>query len=134
MTPQKQTILSGEGKVGNCLQACVASLLDLPLDQVPHFSSYGERWYQHLYRFLEGRGYELDYIHGMKQEERWPSDYKGIDGYFIVGGESPRGAIGGHAVIYFEGEPYFDPHPSNDFILEEHQVYVIRKREPSGGK
>lgn len=35
MTPVYQTII--DSKVGNCMQASYASLLDLPLEEVPHF-------------------------------------------------------------------------------------------------
>ncbi len=37
-----QTILASDPKrLGNCLSACVATFLDLPLDEVPHFVELG---------------------------------------------------------------------------------------------
>lgn len=43
MTPVKQTIL--DLQAGNCFAACVASILDLPLSEVPNFSVAGEKWW-----------------------------------------------------------------------------------------
>lgn len=44
MTPVDQTILHDPqtGAIGNCMQAAIASLLDLPLDAVPHFAALSE--------------------------------------------------------------------------------------------
>ena len=59
MTPVKQTILTDKTVdppvVGNCFQACVASLLDLPLDDVPHFCDCNS-WPMNFHRWLEDRG------------------------------------------------------------------------------
>lgn len=43
---------------GNCLQACVASLLDLPLNEVPHFLAQEphNEWFRRLARWLKPRG------------------------------------------------------------------------------
>ena len=129
MTPLKQTIFSNEkaGTVGNCLQSCVASLLDLPIEEVPHFSWYMSDWFRKLYSFIEEKGYVV-IITGVKQNPNWREEIKGIDGYVIVGGKSPRGIFNGHAVIYKDGEPFFDPHPDNTFLLEIEDVYNIRKK------
>lgn len=41
------------GADGDCLPACVASILELPLDAVPHFNAlYRENWKAGLDRFL----------------------------------------------------------------------------------
>jgi hypothetical protein len=128
MTPQKQTIFSVEqmGTVGNCLQSCVASLLDLPLKEVPHFTWYMGDWFRKLYSFLEEKGYSVVMLN-IKQNPNWTEEHKGLDGYFIVGGTSPRGIFNGHAVIYKGGESFFDPHPDNTFLEEAKDVYIIQK-------
>jgi hypothetical protein len=130
MTPLKQTLFSDEkkGVIGNCLQACVASLLDLPLEEIPHFTWYMSEWANRLYIFLDGRGYKFNGTRNIKHDGvSWLKDFKGIDGYIIVGGGSPRGIWNGHAVIYKDGEPFFDPHPDNTFLTSEEDVYVIEK-------
>src|ERR1035437_7996426 len=112
MLPQKQTIFSDEkqGTVGNCLQACVASLLDLQISEVPHFSWYMGEWYHRLYQFLKTKDCEGYGTWSVKSHPDWKG-FKGIDGFVIAGGTSPRGIFNGHAVIYKDGEPFFDPHP-----------------------
>lgn len=129
MTPQKQTIFSDEkkGTVGNCLAACVASLLDLPIEALPHFSWYMGDWYRMLYNFLKEKGYEVNGTQTIKENPDWHKGFKGIDGYVIVGGKSPRGIHNGHAVIYKDGQPFFDPHPDNNFLTEAEDFYTIEK-------
>ncbi len=43
MTPQKQLFLHrpGEGQFGDCWRAAIACVLDLPVDDVPHFGLVG---------------------------------------------------------------------------------------------
>lgn len=130
MTPQKQTIFSDEkkGTVGNCLSACVASLLDMQVEDIPHFSWHMSDWFRILYMFLEDRGYSVKMM-PTKTTYQWKEHVKGLDGYLIVGGGSPRGIKNGHAVIYKNGQPFFDPHPDNTFLTKEDDIYVIEKIE-----
>lgn len=51
-----QTIVDKDN--GNCMQAVIASLFGLPLDDVPHFMK-EESWFISLYRFAEKYGYEV---------------------------------------------------------------------------
>lgn len=51
-----QTI-HGKGN-GNCMQAAFASLLELPLDDVPNFKAFGDKWFVELWNFLIKKGYE----------------------------------------------------------------------------
>ena len=133
MTPIKQTLFSDEktGVVGNCLQACVASIIDLPLESVPHFTWYMSEWANRLYMFLDQQGYKFNGCHNIRHDDGfWKRGFKGIDGYAIVGGSSPRGTWNGHAVIYKDGHPCFDPHPDNKFLTEVKDVYIIEKNNP----
>lgn len=130
MTPQKQTIFSHEkkGTVGNCLSACVASLLDMQIEDLPHFSWHMSDWFRILYMFLEDHGYSVKML-PIKNNPDWKTEFNGIDGYLIVGGGSPRGIKNGHAVIYKDGQPFFDPHSDNTFLTSEDDFYVIEKME-----
>lgn len=114
MTPLKQTI---SGDNGNCLQTAVASILDLPLEEVPHFVPFGRNWNKALVMFMQEKGYEY---HGLadKQFINSPFYTKGIDGYVIAAGESPRGLQ--HAVIYKDGELVHDPHPDGGGVKLEY--------------
>lgn len=67
MTPIDQTIVSNIN--GNCQQAVIASVLDLPLEEVPHFIEYEEKWGIVLMDFMAKQGYP--YI-GWNNPERYP--------------------------------------------------------------
>jgi len=43
---------------GNCMQAAIASLLELSLESVPNFISLGHDWFKTYYQFLLKHGYE----------------------------------------------------------------------------
>lgn len=101
---QTITIGDGSGRLGNCLQAAVASLLDLTLDQVPHFleCAAGEDWLDRLVSFGADRGYRVVYR----------SDPVAFG---LAFGRSPRNAS--HAVVVLDGEIVWDPHPSRDGLV-----------------
>ena len=121
-----QTILASDPKrEGNCLAACVASWLGLPLAEVPHFIEHGAAlngendrvsWWSMLLGYMAGRGYwptELDS----------PSDAEPGEIAFVMG-MSPRGVC--HQVLYRDGELWHDPHPSRDGITDVREVLVWR--------
>lgn len=85
------------GADGNCLNACIASILELPLDDVPEF---GDDWLTELNDFLRSRG--LSY-------RRIPVDGAKPSGYGTIEGVSPRGGL--HACVALDGELVWDPHP-----------------------
>jgi len=61
MKPVKQTNISIPG--GNCFQACVASILELPLESVLDFVNQGpqEKWFYRLADWLVKRDYGVVY-------------------------------------------------------------------------
>jgi hypothetical protein len=111
MIPLDQTI-NGNGEngepVGNCWQACVASLLDLQLDQVPHFAMESPHsWFRSTRRFVfQHTGFDLGCF-----VPKFPLTEPGQ--YVIGVGPSPRGDFL-HAVILdgTTGELAHDPHLS----------------------
>ncbi len=58
MIPVDQTVVHGER--GNCLQASIASLFELKLEQVPHFMLFNGpiQWNDVLYCFIWAMGYD----------------------------------------------------------------------------
>lgn len=58
MTPVEQT--SYEKGKGNCLTACVASVLDMPISALPEFCVDGE-WFMRLAEFCTRNGFLLMY-------------------------------------------------------------------------
>lgn len=98
---------------GNCGAACLASLLELSLEEVPNFAAI-EDWYGEAYpamqAWLRERGFFLLEVAG---EDAWFA----AAGYHIVIGKSPRGDFN-HAVIYYGNQLAHDPYPGGEGIAE----------------
>ena len=105
MTEVAQTILLNDpsGRPGNCLQAAVASLLDLELDAVPHFAESTGDWWQDMEMFAQEHGYTMTQF--------GPSHEPPVFGlaFGFTNRSSER-----HAVVYRDGVMVWDPHPSRD--------------------
>jgi hypothetical protein len=99
-----QTIVD-EGK-GNCMQAAFASLLHLPLAQVPHFKDVppGMTWFGLMWEFLLENNcnfdgtlyncnhYKIDSNYSPQKQDDFPliKEMEGIDGYFFASVFSPK--------------------------------------------
>ena len=115
MIPVDQTLFwTEEESHGNCMQAAVASLLELPLIEVPDFWISNHFW-KAVYEFFNARKMIFK---GMARKDI-PNDT-----YYIVIGDSPRGATK-HAVVYINGQMVHDPHPSRAGILTEEIFKII---------
>lgn len=126
MTPVMQTrfydpTLPPDQQRGNCLQAVVASLLDLPLDAVPHFVQIdvdgGPNWWNHLVDWLWRRGHAL-------YGDPLPGELH------MASGPSPRAAGIHHVVIYRDDDLMHDPHPDGTGLLGVTSRNAIRRYEP----
>lgn len=123
MTPLHQTEFYNpevEKARGNCWQTAIASVLDLPLDAVPHFVDVDERfgtenWFFYTYNWLHARGWHIERI----------ATHIYTNEYYLVSGPSPRGNFW-HVVIYRNGKMVHDPHPDGTGILSEECFDVIR--------
>ena len=51
-----------DDKNANCLQACLASLLDKDLEDVPNFMTFKKKWWDALELYLNQQGYDVGYI------------------------------------------------------------------------
>jgi len=128
MKPVYQTEF-GEQR-GNCLQACVASVLELPLENVPHFCL-EENWVMALASFLSRFGLApLIFDFDACQADDWKPT-----GFHLIGGKSPRGIL--HSVVGYNGEIVHDPHPASDGLrtIEDYLVFVatLDRRCPECG-
>jgi hypothetical protein len=125
MKPVTQTIFHNDpdGRLGNCLQAVVASLVEKPLEEVPHFAEMADDvWFDATCKYLNDNGlniYDCD-------EEEIPHVK---DNYVMVVGKSPRGVS--HVVLYQSGQMVHDPHPSRAGILNITWSAVIVPAEAS---
>ena len=107
MTPVDQTRF-GVGQ-GNCYPACLASLLNLRLDQVPDVMA-ADDWWEQLCGWARELGWNLLSLD-------WPgaSYFLPERGYAIAGGLCERG--GRHSCVYRDGRLAWDPHPSRAGLL-----------------
>lgn len=128
MTPVEQTRLhidspAGVIQKGNCYQACIASIMDLPLDSVPNFIEYEDNvWYKVFLDFIEEQGYEYS----------WQNASEGVpEGYAIGSGISPRARKDkriNHAVVVLNGVMVHDPHPDKTGVVGGFYLYETFKR------
>ncbi len=127
-----QTIFAGDPKrKGNCVAACVATLLEVPLHEVPHFlehgitwgdadetgaASTGNAWWAMLLGYLAGRGLWVEELPDL--DSALPGER------VLIAGMSPRGVL--HQVIYADGRLWHDPHPSRAGVLDVREVLAVR--------
>jgi hypothetical protein len=125
MTPLDQTVFATDdpaGPVGNCLQAAIASLLDLPLDAVPHFvgddvATGGEmHWWTQWRRWCIDCG--LTVCDAVEPE---PGEL------YLGGGPSPRDPEHrSHVAIYRDGGLIHDPYPGGTGVVKVRVRWTIR--------
>jgi hypothetical protein len=96
------------GATGNCMSACIASLFNMRVTDVPNFfATHGqepEAWWRGVREWLSRHNYGI-----MCLDVSESTTLDVYAGYFIVSGMSKRGV--NHAVIYRDGVMIHDPHP-----------------------
>jgi hypothetical protein len=132
MKPVMQTRFSAkDGSVkGNCFTACVASLLELTMEEMPDLNAdklQDGSWIHPFWELITNHGLEY-YGTGTPNRHGSVKDYHGVDGYVIVCGKSPREWVkAGHAVVYLNGDLIHDPHPSGEGLVEVESWLLIEK-------
>ena len=138
MKPVDQTTF-GDGsdgtECGNCFAACIASLLELPIDQVPNFAAAGDdsRWLRACNRWLNERGIGYADLtwEGAAPDfvfELWIAPAQ----LYIAGGLSERGLQ--HCVVMRgDRELVHDPHPSRAGILKVEAIGLLMPLNPVRG-
>ena len=111
MKPVMQTIVDADR--GDCHRATIASLLEVEIEQVPHFRLFDDDvWWNILYFFLWGCGYELHgtgYLHS----HRSPADYANLHGLVDAAVPSSTFPDKTHSVIMnVDGLIVHDPNPN----------------------
>lgn len=121
---QDQTILHGEGRVGDCFRACIATVIGKRTEGVPHFVLLGDlHWLDAAVAWLAMFGYKVD-----THDDGWLDDGLEVMPFHIMRGVGPRGIR--HAVVgdTATGEMVHDPHPSRGGLVQvESRLYFFRK-------
>lgn len=106
MIRHTQTIFAGDprGIPGDCLRTAVASLLELPVEAVPHFALFDAPgdWFEVFTMWLRGRGLRIQPLAEPDQE-------------CLALGRSPRDVE--HVVVWGPRGLLHDPHPSRAGII-----------------
>lgn len=130
MKPVAQTKFSNkEGTAhGNCLQAVIASILELDIDEVIDTSELCRRqaetgltniFWPSVEEWLLGRGYYLN----MLINHDWV--YQNPDVFYILSGESPRFPGTYHSVVGCAGNVVWDPHPDYTGVVDIAHIMLI---------
>lgn len=121
MTPVDQSIMHdpANGQWGDCMRACIASLLALPILDVPHFNEGGPRGLEFDRRvrdFLAQHGLIEVRIHSKTSQAHV------IQGtcHHLIYGYTERGTY--HAVVGLNGKVVHDPHPSKTGVIEDDRI------------
>lgn len=102
--------------LGDCLRACICSLLEISDKDMPNFVEY-EDYIQKIYDFF--RMNNLNYI--ICSSDKEPED---VD-YYMVWGTSPRGVK--HSVIYKQSKLVHDPHPKGGGVTDIYAYVWLEK-------
>ena len=131
MKPVYQTKL--KPPKGNCWAACVASVLECGLEEVPDVE----------FEQMDAGAESPDVLRFWKEWREWLADRnlgilcvtmgKGVPlprGYVIFTGRSPRGAWD-HSVVYHDGELCHDPHPEGGGIQVVSSMDMLYPLDPA---
>lgn len=117
MIPIMQTIFHAEGQAGNCMQAAVASLFELPLEDVPHFfedaiADDGVNGWNRFRQWFKSLGiYPRQTMIGIDEAQpAWDFPH-------LVSGISPRGLQ--HMVVHQGLDMIHDPHPEGGGVIAD---------------
>lgn len=118
----------------NCLQACLASFLELPLDEVPDFvNGTGDDWVQQCNAWLLARGWRslaykptLDDVPNnahlpWPRVTWWPKGWSIVQGTPIAGLPCARDVpdqIVEHVCVAYDGKVVHDPSPRRRGLAE----------------
>lgn len=109
-----QTIFTAPG--GNCFQACVASVLELDLYQVPHFfgdvtdptSNWTQKHWEELRSFAASQGLCVSWIDPQREPD-YARALESIGAHYVAFGDSPSFPGVGHCVVMKSGIIVHDP-------------------------
>lgn len=122
------------GQHGDCQRAVIASLLELPIIEVPHFlqDAQGDSvlYYEALQRFCRQHGFVYLTVPA-RSGVAFFGNKNNI--YHEISGPSPRGNGVYHAVVGCNGEVVHDPHPSRAGLAGDPATWEYSYLVKAGG-
>lgn len=120
MIPIYQTILDSQN--GNCYAACLASILECSLEEIPNFMTCGPDEFNNiLTKWLEAKNFTILSVNINRDESFITAMIKDV--YSIGTIKSPRFEDALHAVVCKGFNIIHDPHPDVSFPYEEEVLY-----------
>lgn len=127
------------GQMGDCQRAVIASLLEIPIADVPHFlqDAKGDPsdYWDSLQSFLASRGFAYLCVPARSGAAFFGD---GVDVYHEIAGPSPRGNGVFHAVVGRNGVIVHDPHPSKAGLAgdpsEWEHAYLVSTAQAQKGQ
>ena len=132
MIPVFQTKFGGadapEDEQGNCMAACLASIFELKLSEIPDFAASGIKsggWFLHLQRWLTDRNLSLLMLPAK------PIDVPAGYAMAAVDSETLPNPKDGHMVVVNNGILAHDPNPNakrgpDDYNVTEYYAFTVR--------
>lgn len=118
MRPVDQTKFGAEG---NCTAACIASILELALDDIPDFGD--DPLCEKLSEWLRPMGLYAACVALDPKFPRWVPE-----GYHMLGGESPGGP---HHVVARGKDIVHDPNPNRAGLVTREDVILFIPIDPA---
>jgi len=115
-------IVFEKGK-GDCLRACLATILEFDINEMPNFwerTQNGEKFFNLVDNWLI-KHFSLKLLTVRISEEEINSYTENV--LCIAVGKSSRGV--NHAVVWFDNEIFHDPHPSKSGLVSNIPDYFI---------
>lgn len=107
---------------GNCFAACVASVLEVPLDSVPNFCA-EKNWFERFAHWLRPKNL-LPVMFLTNDAQAFVGD-----AFVLVGGDAARGHK--HSVVYCGGVMVHDPHPDRAGLITIEDVMLFVAIDPA---
>lgn len=124
MKPVMQTLFGKNN--GNCLPACLASILEIPLEAVPHFCRLydDDHWAQHMSDWLRKHFGLAATICTFDDDIDVHEHLRGI--WHLMAGPSPRDPDCKHSVVAYQGEIAHDPCPDGEKLetIEDYTFFI----------
>lgn len=131
MRPVPQRITDHDptrGLYGDCFKCCLASVLELPYEDVPNFFAYpGEdpwpgwdaciEWLDQRGLFLFYQSLRADALDSMLVR-RW------LNGHHLMFGRAKGLPDSSHCVVALRGREVFNPHPNRSLVFGPYQDYT----------
>lgn len=132
MKPVYQTIFGGSDRPieewGNCVAACIASILELPLDCVPDNRDENKSWYIEMEQWLNEKGLGLVIVPYEPTKETFPEN-----AYIMAATKSTtlKNPDDGHLVVIYNGQIVHDPNPKAESTGEVEELWFLIPLDPA---